>query len=49
MYADEGESVMVHVQELSYHQYTYTPTKKYYCMKMTKEKKNILELILHPK
>ena len=39
MYADEGESVMVHVQELSYHQYTYTPTKKYYCMKMTKEKK----------
>ena len=36
--ADEGEYVMVHVQELSYHRFVYTPTKKYYCMKMKKEK-----------
>ena len=39
--ADEGESVMVHVQELGLFCNSYTPTKKYYCMKMMKDKKYI--------
>ena len=40
-HADEGESVMVHVQELGFLSpclYTY---KKYYCLKMTKEKEYV--------
>ena len=40
-HADEGESVMVHVQELGFHLHPCTPTKKYYCLKMTKEKEYI--------
>ena len=37
-HADEGEFVMVHVQELGFYLHVYTFTKKYYCLKMTKEK-----------
>ena len=40
-HADEGESIMVHVQELGFHLHVYMPTKKYYCFKMTKEKEYI--------
>ena len=40
-HADEDESIMVHVQELGLFRNSYTPTKKYYCMKMTKDKKYI--------
>ena len=41
IHADEGESVMVHVQELGFHLNAYIPTKKYYCFKMSKEKRYI--------
>ena len=40
-HADEGESIMVHAQELGLFRNSYTPTKNYYCMKMTKDKKYI--------
>ena len=42
-YANEGDSVMVHVQELEicFNAYQQTPTPKYFCIKLTGDKQYI--------